>query len=387
MWPVSSKFLSAMRYSHTKVTRVDLYRDNVVLESDLPVNTAKVEEDITADVRRRCSVSLPLNSTVLDLLPRSPDEFGGLWPIGNELRIRSGIIYDDGTEEMVPMGVYRISKVDMGSSSTGDRTVEIQGYDRSRAVARNRFIRSYQISQEAEDVPTEIKKLLQNRLPILGDDDFSLMSSNYNPPPIAFIRDDIPWKDAAVPLAKSIGAEVLFDGEGKGVVRPFPNPDNDPVAFEYIEGETAIFLDMKRSMDDEQGYNGVIASGQNSEQNEAPPEGEAWDDDPTSPTYFDPAYPDRSIYGAVPYFYVSEFLLTDEQCSDAAEGILRDVMGVLETIDLSAICNPAHEAGDIVKLKHEDIQVDDLCILYTLSFNLGNEDNTLTAATKRRRIR
>jgi hypothetical protein len=387
MWPVSDKFLVALRFSHTKVTRVDLYRDNIVLESDLPVVNAKVEEDITADVRRRCNVSLPLTPDILSLLPRSPDQTGGLWPIGNELRIRSGIIYDDGTEELVPMGVYRISKVDMGSSFSGDRTVEIQGYDRSRAVARNRFIRPYQITQEAEDIPTEIKRLLQNRLPILGDEDFSLMSSDYNPPPIAFLRDDIPWKDAAVPLAKSIGAEVLFDGEGRGVVRPFPNPDNDPVSFEYVEGETAIFLDMKRSMDDDQGYNGVIASGQNSQQDVQPPEGEAWDDDPTSPTYFDPAYPERSIYGSVPYFYVSEFLLTDDQCKDAAEGILRDVMGVLETIDLSTICNPAHEVGDIAKLLHTNIQVDDLCVMYTLSFNLGDDDNTLTASTKRRRLR
>lgn len=386
MWPVSERFLKTLRYSHTKITRVDLYHDNQPEVTDLPVLDVVVEDDSTADVRLRCEVSLPATSEMLALLPQNPELRGGLWPLGNELRIRSGIRFEDGTEELVPMGVFRISKPGISSTSQGERTIRIQGYDRSRAVSRSAFVNPYQITLAAMDIPTEIKMLIMSRLPMLTDDDFVLMSSSHIPPPVTFLRDNDPWKDAVVPLAKSIGADVFFNGEGKLVLKPFTNPASDPISFEYIEGTEAIILALDRQLDDEDAYNGVVVVGKSSEEDVAPPRGQAWDTDPLSPTYFDPAYPDLSHYGAVPYFFESEVVVTDEQAKDAASGLLLDVMGVIESIDFTSICNPAQRSGDLIRVKNEDTNVDELASLISLRFGLGQEDWTMSGTTKRRKL-
>jgi len=383
MWPVTLRFLHTLRFNHTKVTRVDLYRDAQPLVTNLPLLAATVDDDFTADVRKRCEVVLPATAEIMEMLPSQASGKGGLWPLGNEIRILSGIQYSDGEEELVPMGVFRISAPQIRTDSSGERTVVIQGYDRSRAVSRNRFIEPYIIPVEALDVPLEIKRLVQNRLPILEDSDFVLTASSFNPPSRTFLRDNDPWKDAAVQMAQGIGAEVLFDGIGRLVVRPAPDPVADPVVFDYIGDSEATILDLTRSLDDEQGYNGVVASSQ-STSNSDTYEGQYWDTDPASPTYFDPMYPAQSIYGAVPYFFVSEYISSDQQAKDAAKAIFNRVTGVMETYDFSAICNPAHESGDTVKVQVDDANADDVNILNVIHFDLV--EGVMTAQTRRRAI-
>lgn len=383
MWPVSLRFLHTLRYSHTKVTYVDLYRDDVPIAAELPLLSAVVDDDRSASIRRRCDVVLAGTSDVMELLPENPTGNGGLWPTGNELRIRSGIRYDTGEEELVPMGVFRIANPVVSNSSGGDRTVAIKGYDRSRAVSRNRFTVPYIIPITAVNVPQEIKRLVLNRLPTLNEDEFLLMLTDYNPPPRAFTRDVDPWKDAAAEMAKGIGAEVFFDGLGRLVVRAAPNPLADPVSFEYVEGEEANWIELERNLDDEQGYNGVIASSQSSD-NSVVVQGQFWDTNPNSPTYFDPTNPSASIYGAVPYYYVSEFIRTQEQADDAARGIFNGVTGIVESIDLSAICNPAHESGDTIKVQSTDANVDDVNLMDAIKFDLVN--GVMAAQTRRRAV-
>jgi len=362
------------------MTRVDLYRDNQPLVTDLPLLSANVQDDFTADVRRRCDVTLPGTQDVMDLLPEHPQGEGGLWPVGNEIRIRSGIVFPE-HEELVPMGVFRIANPTITINSQGERVVTIKGYDRSRAVSRNRFIQPYIITQTAFDVPLEIKKLVQDRLATLGDDEFILMSTPYDPPPRTFLRDNDPWKDAAVEMAKGIGAEVFFDGLGRLVVRPAPDPVADPIVFDYVAGEDATFIDLDRSLDDEQGYNGVIASSQSTD-NDQVFEGQYWDTNSESPTYFDPSYPEKSVYGAIPFFFVSEFIRSNQQARDAAKGEFNRSTGIIEVIDFSAICNPAHESGDTVKIIEENSNTNDVNMLNVINFNLT--DGTMTAQTKRR---
>jgi hypothetical protein len=383
LFPVTDRFLNSIRYSHTKMTRVDLYRDQQPLVTSLPLLTASVTDDYTADVRRRCDVTLAGTEDVMDLLPTQAEGEGGLWPIGNEIRIRSGIVYSDGDEELVPMGVFRIANPVIRVGADGDRVVSIKGYDRSRAVSRARFIEPYQIAQSAFDVPLEIKALVKSRIPTMADDEFILMSSDYDPPPRAFLRDNDPWKDAAVEMAKGIGAEVLFDGLGRLVVRPAPDPIADPVTFSYVEGEDCTLLDLDRALDDEQGYNGVVASSQSTD-NEEIFEGQFWDTDSTSPTYFDPDYPEKSIYGQMPYFYVSEFIRTDQQAKDAAKGIFGSVTGILESYDFTAICNPAHESGDTIRVIQSLANADDVNLAQVFNFNLTG--GTMTVQTRRRAI-
>ncbi len=90
--------------------------------------------------------------------------------------------------------------------------------------------------------------------------------------------------------------------------------------------------------------NGVIASGEGSEL-DVPVRGEAWDDDPASPTYrYGP-------FGMVPRFYSSPLLTTDEMCETAAASILRTLLGRSETLAWQHVVHPGLAPLDVVALE------------------------------------
>lgn len=381
MYSVSEAFLAALRQNHTAIARVDLLRSGDVIESNIPVLTGDVNADSQALIRRRCDISLPGTEEVLALLPQEFPSNGGLWPLGNELKLYSGIRYPDGTEEMASMGVFRISRPVANEASLGERVVTVSGYDRSRSVSRAKFTHPYVITQ-GTNYSIAIKNLVQSRLPWLADDQFLFMDTNYTTPELVFVMDDDPW-DMAVKMAESLGAELFFDGDGNCVMRPEPDPAFTPSSFDYIAGEDATISTVTRDLDDEQAYNGVIVTGENSDL-PAPVRAEAWDINPDSPTYFDPDYPEASQYGAVPYFISSQYITTQGQAQDAADANLLRVMGIIEKIEFSAINNPAHEAGDVISVGRPELNVSGVYILDSVRMGLGPEAS-MSGTTRKRR--
>jgi hypothetical protein len=81
---------------------------------------------------------------------------------------------------------------------------------------------------------------------------------------------------------------------------------------------------------------------------------------------------------------VSEFIRTQDQADDAARGIFNSVTGIVESIDLSAICNPAHESGDTIKVVSTDANVNDVNLMDAIKFDLV--DGTMSAQTRRRAV-
>lgn len=279
------------------------------------------------------------------------------------------------------MGVYRISRPVI-SESASELSVTIDGYDRSRSVSRARFTEPYVVAQGTNYI-TAIRDLIKSRLPLFTDDDFITMTTNYVTPQLVFTSDDDPM-DKAIKMAESIGAEIFFDGDGYCVVRPEPDPAYDQPTYSYSEGDEAIVTSFNRDLDDEQAYNGVIVVSEHTDL-VAPLRAEAWDTNPNSPTYYDPDYPENSLYGPVPFFMNSQYITTQQQADDAANANLARVLGIMEKVQVTAVANPAHTSGDVVTVERARLGITGVNIIDNLSIGIGDQFS-MTATTRKRRV-
>jgi hypothetical protein len=93
-------------------------------------------------------------------------------------------------------------------------------------------------------------------------------------------------------------------------------------------------------------YNAVVASGENAAANTAPVSAVAYDNGPTSPTRW------TGPFGHVPKFISSGLWTTVGQCQSAADYALFDAIAPNVSTSISAIPNPALEAGDCLRVSH-----------------------------------
>lgn len=383
--PASERFKQALRNSHVPISRANLRRGPELLYEDLPVLSGEVTDDGSAKVRRRCNLVLPGIEEILDLVPQTQPSNGGLWPLGNELELFSGIRYPSAPgvpadEELQPIGIFRISKPVLSDSGL-DLSMSVEGFDRSRTISRAGFTEPYSVTAGA-NYAEAIATLVLSRAPWMDSGDLSFMTTPYTTPSLVFLPSDDPW-DMATKMAESIGAELFFDGAGMLVLQPQPDPLYTPSSFDYVEGEDATFTEITRDLDDQEAYNGVVIISENSDLT-APLTAQVWDTDPSSPTYYDPASPGDSIYGPVPKIVSSQLITTQAQAEEAAGAEFARITGIIEKIEFNAINNPAHSSGDVIQVTRERVNVNSVYLLESLRIGVG-ATTSMSATTRRRR--
>lgn len=381
MFPVSEKFRTASRQNHTVVARAELWRRDRLIRDDIPIVSGTLTDDSTALIRRQIKLELPAVPEVMSLLPAEHPGDGGLWPLGNELKIFTGIDFEDGTDaEWVPQGSYRVSKPRLDDSGD-DVIISVTGLDRGRVIQRARFVKPYNIKAGTNYV-TAIRDLILSRMPSLTEDDFDFMETSFTTPVLNYTNQDDPW-DVAVKMAASIGAELFWDGRTKLVLRPEPDPWKDDSAFDYVEGEDCTMTGISREMDEDQTYNACVVTGETSSNNILV-QGVAYDLDETSPTWYDPQYPEASIFGFAPEFITSKYVTNRDQATAAAQANLRKKLGLLEDVTISAWAMQAHESNDIIAVQRERLNINNLYVLEAFNMGLG-ENVDMTGNTRRRR--
>lgn len=331
MYPVTARFLARLAESHTPVTRVHL-----VLTTGEVIDLEHTGGSVTVDrgqaVRRTCTV------TVADpaVIPRTPAD--QLATYGARLRVSRGVSYGDGTEEVVPLGVFRLDSVD-GDATEGP--VTLQGKDLSAIVADDRFTEPYSASGT---VTGAVTALIQRSLP--DADVISLIEDA----PIGRRTFDVeadPWAGVQE-IAAAAGAEVYANADGVFIMRVLPDlTDTAPVwAVEAIEG--GVYVQASRAMSSERVFNGVLARGENASDGIPPVSWLAVDDDPGSPTYW------SGPFGRRPDFYSSSTLTSVAACAQAANLRLAQAKAPNATGDISSLPNPALEPGDVIRVTHDD---------------------------------
>jgi hypothetical protein len=365
----TDKFLKTIRYSYTSVSRVVVKGPNqepAVLEAI----SGDVSVDRTASIRRSCTITCVDSEGTLT--PRGPESL--LTPFGTELRPYRGVVYDDDTEELQPLGVFRLAKADV-SDKVGSTEIKLEAYDLSRTVKRDRFTSPYVIASTT-NVIQAIKDILARTFPDLEYDAVST-SLTTTAPKVYDVGDD-PW-DAATELATSLGCELYFDVLGRVVIAPPTDVDALPApVFDYIEGPTCTMTDLSLAYSDEPGFNGVIVIGESLGDEQAPVRGEAWDDEPTSATYrYGP-------YGEVPYIHTDQVIKTAADAQAAATQMLKGLLGFSSSLSIQAMVNPALEAGDVVEVRRERSHVDDVFIVDAFNIPMS-KDGTQTLQLRQRR--
>lgn len=343
---MTDRFLAEIRRSHRYTTYVDVISpDNKTVR--LPAIDGSVKCDRTATVRR--TISVKCVDPDGRFTPR--DEHGILTPFGTLIKAYRGVVYDDGTTEVAPLGVFRLSKSSIKDSVGGAPEIDLEGSDFSRTVSRDKFTVPYTVEQDT-NILDAIKDIIARTFP---DATYDAISTTLTATaPQVFDAGKDPW-DAVTTLASSMAAEIYFDVTGNVVVAPPPDINSQPAPdFTYVEGNGCTMLDLSRDFSDENAYNGVIVTGESAGDEKAPVRGEAWDEDPTSPTYrFGP-------YGEVPQFVTNSVVKTDDDAEAMAKSLLADNLGSPVQLDITATVNPSYEGGDVVQVKRARSAVDGL---------------------------
>lgn len=366
----TDRFLAEIRASHTVVSYVIVTsptRESVRLESI----GGEVKVDGTAAIRRSCRATCV--DTDGSWTPTGPGSL--LTPFGTELRPYRGVQYIDGTEEVYPLGVFRIAKADPVDEE-GAVQIQIEAYDLSRVVIRDKFTSPYAIPSGTNLVQA-IKDILARTFDDLEYD--AITSSLTTTAPKVYDVGDDPW-EAVTELALSLGCEIYFNVLGRVVISPSPDIDALPApVFDYIEGEDCTMSALSQSYTDEPGYNGVVVTGESPGDELPPVRGEAWDDEPTSATYR------RGPYGEVPMFHTDTNIKTQADAEAVAAQMLHGLLGFSSSLDIKTMVHPALEAGEVVEVRRARSHVDGLFLVDAFNVPLAaSGDQTVQLRQKRR---
>jgi len=339
MLTTSAKFIPALNLSHTAIVSAVL-QPNTVNATSLSVTGGTVTADKTAGFRRSCQFVVEDASYTL-----APHDLGSpLAPNGNEVQLYRGIQYSDGTTELVSLGIFGISQIDVEDTSTG-LTITVSGYDRSRTVSRLKWTDVYTVAAGLT-YDVAIRTLIESRFP-----NGSGWSYNFTPqtattptnPLYTFANqgsNNDPWQ-AATTLAVACGCNLFFDPNGVLTLSPMTAATTS--ASMLTLGSTMLATRIKRSLINEGVYNDIVvlASGTAIA---TPLRSQARDTNTGSPTYY------LGAYGDVPNVITTSAVTTQGASDAMAAAQLLLAAGLSDSIEMDMIPNPALDIDDVVAI-------------------------------------
>jgi hypothetical protein len=180
-----------------------------------------------------------------------------------------------------------------------------------------------------------------------------------------------PWQDM-MELAGAIGFEIFFDPTGVFVCRPVPDPTLANPVWQFDETAVQLVAEATRDLSSDQTFNDIVVVGQ-STSTQNPFSAEAYDDNPSSPTYI------LGPYGRVAQRLTFSQITSQDQAQDTAQAALNASLGAADTVTLTCVPMPALEPGDIVKVVCGDVKVDGTYMVNSMTTPLSPADpQTLT---------
>jgi hypothetical protein len=324
-----------------------------LVATDLNVVTGSVTLDRTASAMGQATLQFAEPT-------RLPTALSGgvLSPFGYEIAVRSGIVYADGTSELLPMGVYPIQRSQFNGVTLN---AALTTTDRTQAVRDARFTDDYFVAG-GTNYATAINTLLHDRVSWLPSLAAPTITFTAPAAGLVFQCGTDPW-DALTDMAKSCGCLLYFDGLGVPTLKAEPSFASSPV-WTIAEGDDGVLVDATLTLDRAQAYNAVVATAENSSAGTLY-RAIATDDDPASPTYY------LGPFGKKPRFYASPLLTSTAQCQSAANALLNSASGVARSLDFVAAPNRALEPLDAVLVKRASLGLDEVHLIDALTIDLS----------------
>lgn len=372
MWPVTDRFRTEIRRSHKVATLVDLYQEGEKIATIYPLDGS-----VSVDSRR--TVRRTLSMTVVDedgaLTPSQNATTGLITPYGTELAVYRGIEYGtQGEQELVPVGVFVITQVDVTESDSGE-SISLQASDRSVRISRNKFLDPYQIAS-GTSLEAGLTGMLRDRW-VDVETDFPATGIELPDVVIDAQSGGDPWASAAT-IAEAFGYDLAFDPDGIARMRLIPDVLADDPAEVYEDGTEAVVTSLSRSFDSTRSYNAVVVTSQGTGA-DVPFRAIAWDENPNSITYR------YGSFGEVPFFYESSLITDAEQAAVTAGALLRKATGTSEAVSWGQIVNPAHDVLDVVRLRRQAKGLDLVLLIDRLDIPLG-PDGAMSAVARTQEV-
>lgn len=355
MYAVSDEFKEAIKRPHVAVARVEVLNSSFIIQSVLEgVINANVGIDEEDAARRSCTASvIDHNKT---LTPKTAADL--LHPLsGNMFRMFRGVKLPNGTSEYVAQGIFDIEDVDIQDPGEHVR-LDFRGIDFSARVSANPFEVPYLVPPGTR-YDLAIQDLISSRVAGLS---YNFDTVTYVTPQLIFDIDDDPWARARE-MAKSIGHDLWFDIQGFCRLTPIPTVDNSTPVWTYEEGEFAQLLYVNKRFRKEGVHNAVYTRSTNTSL-ETPIVGFAEVTDTNSP------YHKTKLGGVRATTLSSEYIATQAQADQLAKARLAQVASTPVGMNIIATVNPAHEAGDVIRVKRARIGEDSLYVMKSFNINL-----------------
>lgn len=376
-YPVSADFRAYIEGSHKVVVLAQIcdVLGNVV--ATLKPLGGSVTIDIDRSVRRDAA-DMQLIDPDGTLRPNNANDI--LSPLyGYELRLYRGVEYLNGTQELVPLGVFNWSIATVNESGTGVTISIGQLQDRSIRVSRGRYTQPINVvtATAVEDVLTSI---LTQAWPDISFAGGALPTTGLTIPACAFgvEGDSDPWEDARK-LADDQGYRLFFDAVGNCAMSTITGADEVTAVVSY--GSTYgnfMVTALNKSWDTSDTFNGVIAVGEGSGLL-LPFRSVVWDDDPESPTYY------LGSFGKRPRYFSSPTLYTQTQADNAAATQLKKTLGISENVTWSQLVDPSLDVNDGINLYDSELGVNYLYRIDRLTIPL-DAGSVMTAEARTRRV-
>lgn len=360
MYQVTSRFLPRIAESHVPVSTVQLWLTNGQV-LDLDHTGGSVSVDAGADIRRTCTVT----GCDTSLIPMTAAD--KLSTYGARLRIAVGVDYGDGTQELIPQGVFRLDDVG-GDPTMGP--VTLTGSAQEIWIQDDLFLAPYRATGTVVTAITALINRTQSGATILSRiTDVAIGARTWD-------IGDNPWA-AIQEIAAVAGATCYTNGDGAYVIAAMPDLLSAMPVWEVAAAEGGAYISAIRGMSSVGVKNGVLAMADNVESGAAPVSALVVDSDPGSPTYW------SGPFGHRPVIYKSSTLTTTAACTAAAGLQLATGKAPNAKGNFSAVPNAALESWDVIRVIHPDgVRELHQVKSFTVPLDLGGDFPITTVSAK-----
>lgn len=338
MFPVSARYLESVRKGGAKITKVTHRNLITGTVTTLKVLDGSITEDANAKIRRNLSFTTSATQRGQAGQP-DLDLFELLDTPGGEITVTKARKYADGKLEVVPMGVYIADQAEVEYAGGG--TLSLTCPDRSLKIQRNRFGLS-RASVPGNAAWQEIQRLVEAPWGA-SFPGWAQLDTSATEKVGSVVYDDGDREGAIGRLCADNSLEFYFDRTGLAVLRPIPvlTPTSAAVWRIDADNDNAVFVTGRRTRDMSRTRNVIIVSTSATDVVFAPVEVK-------NTTSGDPLNVTGPL-GYVPLEYSSPTLRNSTQATAAGRTKLYQQMGEAKTLTLTAFCNDALDAGDVIR--------------------------------------
>lgn len=363
MYDVSENFLGSVRQSGRRKTVADLYYGTSLfpIASDIPVSGGSISIDREGDIRRSGNLQIADDQLNLNLF----------LPTGIEVVIRSGFNFYTGTEELVPLGIFRVE--DLSFNEGEQNSVTVSFFDRGRAMQDVvNLVDKNVAGLTFQTVLTEIVDHV-----FINTGTVPQIISEYD------LEQQFPggtvlngtYLDTVKKIAEALAGEQYFDVNGNLNIGTIPSITTATSPTEAVwnvdVGATGVLVKAGRKTTRSGTYNGVGVFGATVDDNAGDDRvfGKAYDMNPLSPTFYDGFFGRRTLR------INNDLLTSNDACVLAAEAQLKNLQGLAKRITFTSLWNPALDVGDIVLFTFLDGSTE-IHMVDSLNFDLASGEMT-----------